>query len=53
MADAVAGLRINDAVFLRDRGEKIVVIGILETDLHRIVIDIGNGELVLDVLNPH
>ena len=53
MADAVARLRIDDAVLLGDRREEVMVIGVLKADLHGVVVDIADGEIVLDVLDAH
>ncbi len=53
VADAVAGLGIDYAVALGDGCEEIVVVGVFEADLHGIVVDIADGEVVLYVVDSH
>ncbi len=53
VADPVAGLRVDNAVTLGYGGEEIVVVGVFEADLHGIVVYIGYGEVVLDVVHTH
>ena len=42
MADAVACLGINDAILLGYRLEKIMIVGVLKSDLHRVMVHIRN-----------
>ena len=53
MADAVAGAGEDDAELLRDRLEVGVVVGVLEADLDRVVVDVGDRELGLDAIGAH
>ena len=53
VADAVAGLRVDDAVLLGHGLQEIVVVGVLEADLDGVVVDVGDRKVVLDVLHAH
>ena len=53
VADAVAALGVDDAVLFGDRLEEVVVVGVLETDLDRVVVDVGDRDVGLHVRNVH
>ena len=53
MADAVACLRIVDAVLLSDRTDIFVVVRILEAGLQGIVINVSDRALGLDLIDAH
>ena len=53
VADAVAALGVDDAELLGDGREEVVVVGVLEADLHRVVVHVGDGELVADMRHVH
>ena len=53
MADAVAGLGIDDAVFLRDRLQKVMVVGVLKTYLKGVVVNVRNRYVRLYAIYSH
>ena len=53
MADAVACLRIVDAVLLSDRTDIFVVVRILEAGLQGIVVNVSDRALGLDLIDAH
>ena len=53
MADAVACLRIVDAVLLSDRTDIFVVVRILEAGLQGIVVNVSDRTLGLDLIDAH
>ena len=53
MADAVACLRVVDAVLLSDRTDIFVVVRILEAGLQGIVVNVSDRALGLDLIDAH
>ena len=53
VADAISGLGIDDAILARHRLQVVVVIGILEADLHGVVVHVAHRELGLDAVDAH
>ena len=53
MADAVARAGIPDPVLLRDGGDEAVIVGVLESGLERVVVDVRDAALRLDLSDPH
>ena len=53
VADAVAALGVDDAVLLRDGLEEVMVVCVLEADLHSVVVDVADGEVRLHARNSH
>ena len=53
MADAVAGLRVDDAVTLGHRSEEVMVIRVLEANLDGVVVNVGYRQLVAHMADAH